>query len=47
MLNISASPFDYDHAAGRIETLKTNTAKYKIPVFYFGYNNFMRDDTSQ
>ena len=37
MLNISASPFDYDHAAGRIETLKANTAKYKIPVFYVNH----------
>ncbi len=37
MLNISASPFDYDHALGRIETLKANTAKYKIPVFYVNH----------
>lgn len=37
MLNISASPFDYDHAAGRITTLKANTAKYKIPVFYVNH----------
>lgn len=37
MLNISASPFDYEHAAGRITTLKANTAKYKIPVFYVNH----------
>ncbi|HRG85858.1 MAG TPA: NAD+ synthase [Chitinophagales bacterium] len=37
MLNISASPFDYDHAAGRITTLKANTTKYKIPVFYVNH----------
>ncbi len=37
MLNISASPFDYEHAAGRIETLKANTTKYKIPVFYVNH----------
>jgi NAD+ synthase (glutamine-hydrolysing) len=37
MLNISASPFDYNHAAGRIATLKANTAKYKIPVFYVNH----------
>jgi NAD+ synthase (glutamine-hydrolysing) len=37
MLNISASPFDYNHAEGRITTLKANTAKYKIPVFYVNH----------
>lgn len=37
MINISASPFDYAHAEGRIETLKANTAKYKIPVFYVNH----------
>ena len=37
VINISASPFDYDHAAGRIETIKANTAKYKIPVFYVNH----------
>jgi len=37
MLNISASPFDYDHATGRIATLKANTSKYKIPVFYVNH----------
>ncbi len=37
MLNISASPFDYDHAAERIETLKANTRKYGIPVFYVNH----------
>ncbi len=37
MLNISASPFDYNHAAERIETLKANTRKYGIPVFYVNH----------
>ncbi|MFI5170748.1 MAG: NAD+ synthase [Chitinophagales bacterium] len=37
ILNISASPFDYDHAKERIETLKANTDKYKIPVFYVNH----------
>lgn len=37
MLNISASPFDYNHAAERIETLKANTQKYGIPVFYVNH----------
>lgn len=37
MLNISASPFDYAHAAERIDTLKANTRKYGIPVFYVNH----------
>jgi len=37
ILNISASPFDYAHAAERIETLKANTQKYKIPLFYVNH----------
>ena len=37
MFNISASPFDYNHAAERIETLKANTRKYGIPVFYVNH----------
>lgn len=37
MLNISASPFDYNHATERIETLKANTRKYGIPVFYVNH----------
>ena len=37
MLNISASPFDYNHAAERIETLKANTRKYGIPVLYVNH----------
>ena len=34
MINISASPFSYDHAAGRIEVMQENVRKYKIPFFY-------------
>jgi NAD+ synthase (glutamine-hydrolysing) len=34
MINLSASPFDYDHAAGRIHVLQANVARYKIPLFY-------------
>ncbi|MEZ5014587.1 MAG: NAD+ synthase [Chitinophagales bacterium] len=37
MLNISASPFDHMHAEGRINTLKANTAKYKVPLFYVNH----------
>lgn len=34
ILNISASPFDYAHAAIRIHTVRANVARYKIPLFY-------------
>ncbi len=34
MLNISASPFAYDHAAERIHVLKANVKRYRIPLFY-------------
>ncbi len=34
MINVSASPFDYDHAADRMEVLLTNVKRYKIPLFY-------------
>ena len=33
MINISASPFSYDHAAGRIEVMQENVKRYKIPFF--------------
>ena len=34
ILNISASPFDYAHAAIRIHTVRANVQRYKIPLFY-------------
>jgi len=34
VLNLSASPFSYDHPENRINILKKNTAKYQIPIFY-------------
>ena len=34
ILNISASPFDYTHAALRIHTVRANVERYKIPMFY-------------
>lgn len=34
MINISASPFDYDHDQDRIEVIKSNVLKYKLPMFY-------------
>lgn len=34
MINVSASPFAYDHAAERIHTLQANVATYHLPLFY-------------
>jgi len=34
MLNISASPFDYDHDDDREEIIRANVLKYKLPMFY-------------
>lgn len=37
ILNISASPFSYNHAEERIEVLKANVRRYKIPMFYVNH----------
>jgi len=34
MVNISASPFDYDHDDDRKEMVRANVLKYKLPMFY-------------
>jgi NAD+ synthase (glutamine-hydrolysing) len=34
MINVSASPFDYDHAADRLDVLRANVKQYGIPLFY-------------
>ncbi|HEX5025705.1 MAG TPA: NAD+ synthase [Agriterribacter sp.] len=34
MINISASPFDYDHDEDRKEVAKANVLKYKVPLLY-------------
>jgi len=34
MINLSASPFDYMHADGRLQTIKKNVLKYKLPIIY-------------
>jgi NAD+ synthase (glutamine-hydrolysing) len=34
MINISASPFDYDHDKDRKEIIRANVYKYKLPLFY-------------
>lgn len=34
MINISASPFDYDHDDDRKEVVKANIRRYQLPMFY-------------
>lgn len=34
MVNISASPFDYDHDDDRKEVVRANVIKYELPMFY-------------
>ena len=34
MLNISASPFAYDHAEERLQVLRANIDRYHLPLFY-------------
>lgn len=34
IVNLSASPFDFAHAATRIDIARTNVLQYKIPMFY-------------
>ena len=34
MINISASPFDYDHDEDRKEVMRLNVLKYKLPMIY-------------
>ncbi|MCD6064682.1 MAG: synthase, partial [Flavipsychrobacter sp.] len=34
MINLSASPFDYMHADGRLSIVKQNVAKYNLPMVY-------------
>src|SRR5882762_3735790 len=34
MLNICASPFDYDHDDDREEIIRANVLKYQLPMFY-------------
>ncbi len=37
ILNLSASPFNYDHAEARIEVAKANVDRYKVPMFYVNH----------
>ena len=37
VINVSASPFDYDHAEDRIDILKENALRYNVPLFYVNH----------
>ncbi len=37
MINISASPFAYDHAASRIHVIRANATRYQLPLFYINH----------
>jgi NAD+ synthase (glutamine-hydrolysing) len=37
VLNLSASPFSYDHAAERVHVLQANVARYGLPMFYVNH----------
>lgn len=34
MINLSASPFDYDQSTKRMKVLKENVKRYRLPLFY-------------
>jgi NAD+ synthase (glutamine-hydrolysing) len=34
IINVSASPFSYNHAEERLEICKANVVRYKVPLFY-------------
>lgn len=38
ILNLSASPFSYTQAATRIQVVKANVDRYKIPMFYVNHS---------
>ncbi len=37
IINVSASPFAYDHAANRIEVMQTNCKLYDLPMYYVNH----------
>lgn len=37
MINVSASPFSYNHSKNRIHVLKSNVERYKVPIFYINH----------
>jgi NAD+ synthase (glutamine-hydrolysing) len=37
IINVSASPFNYKHAQARLDIVKANVERYKIPMFYINH----------
>lgn len=37
IINLSASPFSYAHAANRVHVLKANVSRYGVPIFYVNH----------
>ncbi|HFC00100.1 MAG TPA: NAD+ synthase [Phaeodactylibacter sp.] len=37
MINVSASPFNYNHAKNRIHVLQSNVERYQMPIFYINH----------
>ncbi len=37
IINISASPFSFSHADDRLDIIKENTLRYKVPLFYVNH----------
>jgi NAD+ synthase (glutamine-hydrolysing) len=37
IINVSASPFSYQHAQKRLDIIKTNMDRYNIPMFYINH----------
>ena len=37
VINVSASPFSFNHAQNRIDILKANVERYKVPIFYINH----------
>lgn len=37
MINVSASPFAYDHAPERIHVIRANVERYGVPIFYVNH----------
>lgn len=50
IINISASPFAYDHAAERLHVIRANVERYRLPLFYANqvgaYTEIMFDGAS-
>jgi len=37
VINVSASPFTYQHAQDRVDIVKANLDRYKVPIFYVNH----------